>query len=184
MRHLERKQWTIIGLAGLIVAGFALLRFYPLIRRAGEISHIRRVQETNVARIRECAVQLPALRRQVESLKLETADYDRKIPQSRQFAELWQQIAEIMNRYSLGDQIVQPGPENVGGKVNCIPITIQCTGTLEQAFGFIAALRGLERAVRIEKCHLTNENDFSGRLKMNAVAMVFHQNSNDGRLGQ
>ena len=177
MKRLEKKQWVIIGLAGAIIAGFALLRFYPVIRRSAEIGRIRHAQEADVARVRECAVQLPDLRRQVDRLKLQTADYGRRIPEARQFAELWRQIAEVMNRLNLTDQIVEPGKENIGRKVNSIPITIQCAGRLDQLFEFLESLRRFDRTLRIEKCQLLNDSDFSGRLKLNAQATVFYQNA-------
>lgn len=177
MRQVEKQQWIIIGLCAVLVAGFALLRFFPLIRRSSEVRQVRRVQEADVARLRECAVQLPELRRKADALKEETAEYGRMIPQAPQFAELWQQIADVMNRLNLTDQIVQPGKENIGRTINSIPITIQCAGTLEQLFQFLGALRRFDRAVRIEKCQLLNDNDFSGQLKLNAVATIFYQTS-------
>ena len=93
-----------------------------------------------------------------------------------QFAELWQQIADVMNRLNLTDQIVQPGKENIGRTINSIPITIQCAGRSSSCSSF-SALRRFDRAVRIEKCQLLNDNDFSGQLKLNAVATIFYQTS-------
>ncbi len=179
MRHLERQQWIIIGLCGLIVAGFVFLRFYPLMQRSAEIREVRRIQETDVARVRECAIELPVLRRRADALRQQTRDYARSVPENRQFAELWQQIADVMNRYSLTEQIVQPGKENIGRTVNSIPITIQCAGSFDQLFEFLGALRHFDRVVRIEKCRLANDSDFAGRLKLNASAVVYYQNYKD-----
>ncbi|MBE0534300.1 MAG: type 4a pilus biogenesis protein PilO [Phycisphaerae bacterium] len=177
MTKPERQQWIIIGLAGAIIAGFALLRFFPLIRQSVAMRQTRGDQEAAVAKARECAVQLPALRRQADRLRLQNAEYSRRIPEARQFAELWQQIADTMNRHNLTEQIVQPGKETIGRTVNSIPITIQCAGSLEQVFQFVESLRRFERTVRIDKCRLLNDSDFSGRLKLNAEATVFYQNT-------
>ncbi len=118
---------------------------------------------------------IPALRTQADDLRVKLADYDRKIPPDRQFADLWQRMAEIMNRHNLQDQNVQPGAETTCKIVGCIPIAIQCSGTLDQIFEFLKSLADFQRLIRIDELQLQNDADYSGRIKLNAAAKVYYQ---------
>jgi len=175
MKRPEKKQVLIIAMAAVIVGGFAVLRFYPLAGEMADIRKIRRRQDMTVNQIRQYSMQIPLLRRQADELRKFLRDYDRRIPPNRQFADLWRRIAEVMNRHNLTEQIVQPGSETTGRTVGCIPITIQCSGTLEQLFEFLKSLDGFERVIRIEKLQLLNDQDFSGQAKLRADAKVYYQ---------
>ncbi len=175
MKYPERKQVQIIGIAAAVIVGFVVLRFYPLARRMRDIRHLRSAQDIAVTQVREYSIGIPVLRRQVGELRVSLADYARRIPPGRQFADLWHRIADVMNRHNLQDQIIQPGSETTGPTVGCIPITIQCSGTLEQVFEFLKSLADFERVIRIDKLQLLNDADFSGRIKLNADAKVYYQ---------
>lgn len=175
MKHPEKKQVQIIVIAAAIIVGFTVLRFYPLARRMARIRQTRVEQVAAVAQVRQYTLSIPALRRQAADLRVELVDYDRRIPGDRQFADLYHQMAEAMNRYNLKDQIVQPGGETTGQTVGCIPITIQCSGTLEQTFGFLKSLADFDRLIRIEELQLQNDAEYSGQIKLNAAAKVYYQ---------
>ncbi len=175
MKHPEKKQMQIIGIAAVIIVGFGVLRFYPLARRMAEIRRTRRQQSAAVAQVRQYTMGIPALRRQADDLRVKLADYDLRIPPDRRFADLWHQIAEAMNRHNLQEQVVQPGEETTGQIVGCIPIKIQCSGTFEQIFEFLKSLTEFERLIRIEELQLQNDSDYSGRIKLDATARVYYQ---------
>ena len=175
MKHPEKKQMQIIGIAAVIIVGFGVLRFYPLARRMAGIRGIQCRQSAATAQVRQYTMGIPAFRRQAEDLRVKLADYDRKIPPDRQFADLWYRMAEAMNRHNLQDQVVQPGRETTSQAIGCIPITIQCSGTLEQIFEFLKSLDDFERLIRIEELQLQNDAEHSGRIKLDAAAKVYYQ---------
>jgi Tfp pilus assembly protein PilO len=140
-----------------------------------DIRQVRSAQDIAVTQVREYSIGIPVLRRQAGELRVSLGDYARRIPPGRQFADLWHRIADVMNRHNLQDQIVQPGGETTGPTVGCIPITIQCSGTLEQVFEFLKSLSDFERVIRIDKLQLLNDADFSGRIKLSADAKVYYQ---------
>ena len=177
MKRPEKKQIQIIGIAAIIIVGFGLLRFYPLAMRMAKIRRTRGEQVAAVAQVRQYTMGIPAFRRQADDLRVELADYDIKIPGDRQFADLWHQMAEAMNRHNLQDRSVQPGAETTSQSVGCIPITIQCSGTLEQTFEFLKSLGDFERLIRIEEIQLQNDAEYSGWIKLNASAKVYYQAS-------
>ncbi len=175
MKHPEKKQVQIIGIAAVIILGFGVLRFYPLGRRMANIRRTRREQGAAVAQVRQYTMGIPALRRQADDLRAKLADYDLRIPPDRRFADLWRRMAEAMNRHNLQEQVVQPGAETTGPVVGCIPIKIQCSGTLEQIFEFLKSLADFERLIRIDQLQLLNDSDYSGRIKLDATAKVYYQ---------
>lgn len=175
MKQLEKKQVQIIVIATVIILGFGVLWFYPLARGMTDIRQFRSAQDLAVAQLRGYNMAIPLLRKQADELRVSLEGYSRSIPPNRQFADLWHQMADVMNRHNLQEQIVQPGGETTGPTVGCIPITIQCSGTLKQIFGFLKSLADFERVIRIEKLQLLNDADFSGRIKLGADARVYYQ---------
>ena len=175
MKHPEKKQIQIIGIAAVIILGFGILRFYPFAGRMANIRRTRCQQNAAMAQVRQYTMGIPALRRQADDLRVKLADYDLRIPPDRRFADLWHQVAEAMNRHNLQEQVVQPGGETTGQIVGCIPIKIQCSGTFEQIFEFLKSLADFERLIRIEELQLQNDAEYSGRIKLNAAAKVYYQ---------
>ena len=182
MKRFERQQLIIFALAVVIVAGFIGFRYYPLARSAKAAEYTATGQLTMIAQTNENIRQLPELRRDIDELCRATGNYDKKIPQERQFADLWRQIAEVMNKHNLQNQLVQPGAEIKGEKVNCIPISIKCEGSFKQIFELLQSLQGLQRLIRIESLNLANDNDFTGSIKMQADAKVYYQAYESGNI--
>ena len=179
MRVLEKQQLIILSIAAVLFVGFGAFRYYPLARQKRRIEKTNSEQMISAAKAKTYSMQLPFLRRHVDAVRDKTRDYDVKVPESRQFAELWQQLASVMNKHNLKDQLVQPGTEIQGTDVNCIPITMKCSGSLSQMFEFFKSLQDFERLIRIEDIKFVNSSDFSGQLEMNAQASVYYRSSGE-----
>jgi Tfp pilus assembly protein PilO len=177
MRCPERQQLIIIGAAVLIVSGFGAGRFYPLSRASAKVKSARASQEIAALKADQYRTMLPALGERAELLKSATWEFDIRIPESRQFADLWEQIADVMNRHDLKGQIVQPGSEIAGEDINCIPITIECSGSMSQIFDMLKSLGSFERMIRLEKLDIVNDGEFSGEVKLTAEAKVYYRNA-------
>lgn len=179
MKFLERQQLIILGLAVLIITGFGVFLYYPLTKQAKAVKQADAAQSAAAARADARNRRLPILRKKAETMQQKLHNYDKKIPQSRQFATLWRRIADVMNEHNLKDQLVQPGNEIEGAELNCIPISIRCSGKLNQIFEFLKSLEKFERVIRIEQFRLLNDRNFTGWLKMNAEANVYYRPSAD-----
>jgi Tfp pilus assembly protein PilO len=118
---------------------------------------------------------IPELKQQRDRLSVQLAPFDQKIPTGRNFAQLWQQIADVMNACNLSDQLVQPGLELKSDRLCSIPLTIECKGTLEQIFAFFQSLEGIDRLIRIEEVKLENDAAFDAAVKLSAKASVYYQ---------
>lgn len=176
MRCPERQQLIIIGVVFFVVAGFGAGSFYPLSRASTKLKSARAAQETAAVKVDHYRTMLPALREQATRLESSTSAFDIRIPERREFADLWEQIADVMNRYHLKGQIVQPGGEIAGDDINCIPISIQCSGSMSQIFDMLNSLSSFERMIRLEKLDIVNDSEFSGEVNLTAEAIVYYGN--------
>jgi Tfp pilus assembly protein PilO len=175
MKKPERKQIYIGAAAIVLIAAFALLLYRPL---HGKILQVRnaKAQQLEVERDAFNKQQnLPVMREKLIRTKKETGEFGDRIPADRQLGQLLQSIAEAMNSHRLKDQVVAPGSEVSLDKLNCIPVRMQCSGSMKQIFAFFRTLEGLERIIKIEQVQLKNNADLSGVVSMNALASVYYQ---------
>jgi len=181
MKFLQRQQIIIIVLVGALISGFAMFLYYPLAKQTKVVEQADAAQSSSAAKADARKQQLPLLRKKTEALARELQNFDKRLPASREFAVLWRQIADVMNKHDLKDQLVQPGNEIQGPQLNCIPISIRCSGRGGQIFEFLKSLESFERVIRIENFQLENDRDFTGWLKMNAEANVYYRSSPSGQ---
>ncbi len=176
---LEKQQILIIALVLTAIVCFVFFRYLPLTKKARQIDSEKQQQSALLEQLKDRNGQILELKEKVFELKDFTSDYDARIPDSRRFAVLWQEVADIMNHYGLTDQLVQPGQEVEGPNITCIPINIQCKGSMEGIFNFLQSIDKLDRLMQVEELGLENDSDFTGDLKMNAQAYVYYMNSGE-----
>jgi Tfp pilus assembly protein PilO len=119
--------------------------------------------------------QLPAFEKQRSELKSSVGDYDVKVPRDRDLGAFLQKITGLMNKHDLKEQLIQPGKELSDDQLSCIPVSMQCKGSLRQMFDFFRALQALDRLVRIQHVELSNAGDFSGEVSMRAETVVYYR---------
>lgn len=178
MRELDKKQTIILVLGAVILTGFAVFRYIPIVRKKLEMRKQISKHSLSMEQIQSYAGSLPELRLEKEQLQEQLEIYDVKIPEGKQFARLWQQIADAMNDCQLSEQSVQPGAEKVSEQLCCIPLSIECEGTLEQVFQFFQSLENFDRLVRVEEVQLENSAEFDATVRLNATANVYYQPDN------
>ena len=100
--------------------------------------------------------------------------FSENIPSSRKFALLYDEITEIMKKHNLTEQLIQPGKETEGRNITSIPISIQCSGKLEDIFEFFKSIESFDRLIRIEKLEMVNKTD-GDTIKMKADAKVYYR---------
>lgn len=177
MRVFERQQALILLAGGVIFVGFGLFRVIPILRHKQVLAKEMDQYIQSLEKMNTQSLKLPELKREKVQLEAQLPAFCEKIPEGRQFAQLWKQIADVMNECQLRDQLVQPGAEVKSGDLRCIPLKIECTGTLDQIFVFFQSLEAMDRLVCIESVQLENDSDFQARLKLNAAARVYYRPS-------
>ncbi len=175
MKRIDRHQTMILVLGAAILVGFGVFRYIPIVRKKLELKKQMAQQSLSMEEIKEYSRRLPELKLQIKELEGKQSDYLTKIPEGKQFSQLWQQIAEIMNECKLQDQLVQPGAEQKSDDLCCIPLQIECKGTLAQIFEFVQSVEQFDRLVCFEELQLENSDNFSAIVKMNAKVKVYYQ---------
>lgn len=179
---LDKQQLIIVGLGVVILCGFGIFQYIPVIRQKHAIREGMAQQDQLSEMICSQSALLPELKQQEKQLQEELIPFFKKLPQGRHFSQLWQQIADVMNECKLTDQLVQPGEELKSDQLCSIPLTLECRGSLEQLFAFFQAMENMDRLVRFEEVKLENDSDFNADVKLNAKANVYYQpdNRNNG----
>ncbi len=175
MNRPDNQQVMIITVAVIITVGFTLLRYVPLANRKTDVRQARSEAMMRADSLTTKTSQLSAMRQKAVALAGDLEKYDMQVPEGRNFAGLWQQIADVMNAHGLTDQLIQPADEIRGESINCIPISIQCTGNLNHVYELFNSLGELDRLIRIEHIQLLNNKDFNGIVKMQAKANVYYK---------
>ncbi|MCD6175503.1 MAG: type 4a pilus biogenesis protein PilO [Planctomycetes bacterium] len=172
---LDKQQLIILGLSAVILCGFGIFQYIPVIRQKHAIRDRMAQQDQISETICSQSALLPELKQQEKQLQEELVPFSKKVPQGRRFATLWQQVADVMNECKLTDQLVQPGEELKSDSLCSIPLTFECQGSLKQLFAFFQAMENMDRLIRFEEVKFENDSDFNAVVKLNAKANVYYQ---------
>jgi Tfp pilus assembly protein PilO len=175
MPFRERQQLAICVITGVIVGGFVLFRYLPLRGRMKALRQTKSAQALTIAKGAADNKQLFLLNEQLSKLQRELGNYEMNIPEQSDIGGFLHTIADLMNEYNLGEQIIEPHKEIKAENLNCIPVKMQCKGKLNQIFEFYRKLQRLDRLVRIELVKLSNDKDFNGQVSMEARAIIYYR---------
>lgn len=175
MKKPDKQQWIILLVGAVVIVGFGAFRYIPIVRQKLEVQNQMDQQNQIMDEICSASVLLPELKQEKKQFEEKLLSFDQKVPQGRNFASLWRQIAEIMNQCGLSDQSVQPGPEIKSQQLCSIPVTIECKGSMQQVFLFFSSLEQINRLVRIEQVTLDRDGDLNSRVGLKAQAKVYYQ---------
>lgn len=171
----EKKQMSLCILALMLVVDFFLFGHRPLYRELKEIKHAKTKHTFFNAKASAEGKQLSGLGEQLLKLREEVGNYEANVPRDKSLGTFLHKIANLMNEHNLHDQLIQPSKEIEVDKLNCIPITMQCKGGLEDIFDFYKSFQGLDRLVRIEQIRLINSDDLSGMVSMRVTAGIYYR---------
>lgn len=174
MLFRERQQFTIFIITAVLVGGFVLFSYLPLRGRMQAVRQIKSSQAHTIAKGDLDNTKLHQIKEQFSKLQGEIENYEARIPKSSDIGLFLHKIAELMNKHSLSEQVIEPYSEIKTDNLNCIPVRMQCKGKLFQIFEFFRELQGLDRLVRIEHVRLSNDNDFKGRIGMESRAIIYY----------
>jgi Tfp pilus assembly protein PilO len=171
----EKKQIAICVAAGAMVIAFVLFRYLPLRQRIKAAERIEAAQRLAISKASMEKAQMPVLREQLLALQRRVGNYQTSIPAEADLGAFLQQIADLMSKYNLKEQVIAPRREIAVEGLSCIPVDMQCKGKLAQFFEFYKRMQKLERLIRIEKVKLANDVDFSGQVSMQAEVVIYYK---------
>jgi Tfp pilus assembly protein PilO len=174
------KQQVLIIMAAVVLAcGYVAFRYLPMRKLSMELNQEKATQESLIAQAEVKEAQLPGLQKHLEELQEKLANFDSSIPTDTQLGQFLGKIASLMDEHDLSEQQIAPQNPIENTQLVCIPVTMKGTGRLEQIRDFCQSLQQLNRAIRIEKFHLTNDNEYSGRVHMETEAVIYHRKQTD-----
>jgi Tfp pilus assembly protein PilO len=171
----ERQQIMICIVAGVIVCVFMLFVYMPLQRQMKAIRQTKATQTLAIAKIAADSKQLPLMKEQLLALRARLEGYEANIPEQNTFGGFLGKIADLMNENSLKEQEVKPFEVIEAERFNCIPISMNCKGSLRQIFNFYRQLQALDRLVRIEQVKLSNGSNYDGQVSMETKAVIYYR---------
>ncbi|MHC4288172.1 MAG: type 4a pilus biogenesis protein PilO [Planctomycetota bacterium] len=177
---LDKQQVIILGLSVVMLCGFGVFQYIPMVRQKHAILEGMAQQDQLSEKICSQSALLAELKQRGKQLQEKLIPFTKKVPQTRQFSQLWQQIADVMNECKLTDQLVQPGKELKSDQLCSIPLTLECRGSLKQVFAFFQAMENMDRLIRFEEVKFENDSDFNALVKLNAKANVYYQSDDKG----
>ncbi|WP_169853123.1 type 4a pilus biogenesis protein PilO [Anaerohalosphaera lusitana] len=178
MQMCERQQLLIIAVALGILGIFGAAIYAPLARQTMRLKTTKASVHDENGKVKSQIERIPSTVREKRELAAAVGDFEAKIPTERRFAQVWEQLAEVMNEEGLTDQLIQPGVEVKGkDELVCIPLSIECTGDLGQIYAFFRSLEELERLIRVDRLEISEDKDSDGKLKMTANAKIFYRRS-------
>ena len=121
MKRIDKQQLAILIVGAIILIGFGIFQYMPIVRQKLAIKEQMTQQSLSMEQIQECSRRLPELQQLKGQLTEQLQAESGKIPEGKQFAQLWQQIAQVMNECSLQNQLVQPAAEKKSEDLCCVP---------------------------------------------------------------
>ncbi|MDD5459702.1 MAG: type 4a pilus biogenesis protein PilO [Phycisphaerae bacterium] len=165
------KQFGIIGVVILLVAT-AGYKIYSCGKSGGEIEKQRKIYMQSIDKAIAQKNNLPQLAEELDRLETQIVNFDAAIPAQGDLGGFLQQIADLMNRNKLANQLIQPEKEIELSETNCIAVNMQCTGQLQRIFDFFEELENMPRIVRFEKLALDSDR-FSGNVNMKTRIYIY-----------
>lgn len=180
MNVSEHQQRLIAAVGILLIAGFSGYRFAALWQQRKALDDSVEQSQQTLADIHRQSARLPGLEKELAQKRQQAEAFDRRIPVGRSFAELWRQIADLMNAHRLIDQTVQPGSPIEDARLGAIPLTLSCRGSMQDIYAFFRAMEQQDRLIRFEQVELSNDGNFSGVVKLTAKAQLYYQPEKKG----
>jgi Tfp pilus assembly protein PilO len=171
----NKQQISVYIVAGMLITDFIFFGYLPSHQRIKSLSRASAQQAQIISNAAAQQTALPEMRKKLQQYLDMTENFEAVIPAQRKLGEFLQQIDNIIRENELTNQIVAPEAEIKAEDVSCIPIAIECKGSLLHIFKFFQSLQQLDRLVRVEHVKLENDKSFNGIVKMNTRIVIFYR---------
>jgi len=189
MQFFQRYKLVILAAAGAVVMAIFVFWYVPLQRSKARLIQAKMARQSALRQRQTQMQQLPKFGEQIERLRAEVGDFHSKIPAGRPaYGGFLEQITWLMNKHNLQEQSVQPQQQIEAEQVNCIPVNVQCKGSLGEIFEFFKSLQsqsGLKRQIRIAHVELANEqqlNPDKSQVSMRACIGIYYTPRRPGQI--
>ena len=167
----------VVAAAGF--GGFVLFRYIPLSRNFSAVKSARAEQNMIIAKGISDGEQLPVFTDQLQKLQEKLDNYEAKLPRQKDLGLFLKEIDKLMDNHNLKNQAIKPLEEIRINELICIPVSMECTGSLTDVFAFYKNLQAIDREIQIRQVKLKNTGDYSGQIKMEAQIIIYYRTQAD-----
>ncbi len=158
---MTKQQNMAVFAAILVVAGaaYALVVYLPQTRRLtavrDQLARVNEQYEQDAVKART----IPQLQADVEQLKREFHNFDRRLPNQQELGEFLREISSTGEAGQLANQTITPGNPSSGPLYNRLPILMDFRCSFVELVEFLGRLNGMTRLTRVEKIQMTPAGD-------------------------
>jgi Tfp pilus assembly protein PilO len=165
-----KQNWLVlvVPLAMLAAAGGAV--YYPQHR---ELSHLtERIQDKRelLDGDLETVARLPELIKEVEDMKRQYRNFDRRLPKRQELGEFLREITLNLPKENLTSDRIEPGNPTREERFQTLPIRMHLRGGFLSLTRFLHRVEDMERLARVDKLSMEAEpgdDELSIDMRMN-----------------
>jgi Tfp pilus assembly protein PilO len=163
-----KESWVVLAILAAMVLGATVVVYLPQGRELEGIkSEIAQTQidiETDAQQV----ASVPALVRQIETMRNQYKDFDRKLPKRKDLGEFLRQINGSIASENLTNQLIEPGNPVKEELFHTLPIIMRFKGSYMSMASFLNRIDNMERLTRVQKLVISTGPDaLNFELQMN-----------------
>ncbi|MFW6154797.1 MAG: type 4a pilus biogenesis protein PilO [Planctomycetota bacterium] len=172
---MSKRQNMAIFAAILLVAAVAhvVLVHLPQTRRLtavrDQLARVRQQYAQDAVKART----IPQLQTDVEQLKREFHNFDRRLPGQRELGEFLREISSTGEAGQLANQVIKPGNPSSGPLYNRLPILMDFRCSFGELVHFLGRLNDMTRLTRVEKIQMTPAADEERMLDVHMKVNIY-----------
>jgi Tfp pilus assembly protein PilO len=116
------------------------------------------------------------MRTQVEQLKAQFRDFDRRLPRQQELAGFLREISGSARAGQFHGQVIEPGSPTAGALYDCLPIVMRFDCSFSDLASFLEGLGVMTRLSRVERLDVT-EGHSPGLLHVQAQINIYFTES-------
>jgi len=162
-----------VAVVAVLIGGYSLVVHFPQSNRLDsvrdKISRVAQQCEEDAAK----AEHIPQMQADVERLKSEFQDFDRRLPRQQELGEFLREISSTGIAGELDDQMIKPGNPSTGSLYNRLPILMDFTCSFTELVGFLNRLNAMPRLTRVERITVSPTTDATERVKVHMQVNIY-----------
>jgi Tfp pilus assembly protein PilO len=151
MRKNSKDTLVGLGLIAALAAAAAVAVYLPQRRRLIEVRTAIATQKSELEAQTSKVRAVPALIRQVQTMRASYRGFDRRLPRSRDLFEFLEQIGASLDAAKLTSRSIEPGQPTAQELFHTLPIIFRCAGGYAELTDFLTRLTQMERLTRIHR---------------------------------
>ncbi len=166
MDQIGKSTLLMLGAVAAVVAVATFMIYMPQSRQLKLVRTQIVTQEQSLMADSEMASVVPLMLEQVQAMKRQYKDFDRRLPKRQELGGFLREISADLEEKELTGQLIEPGSPASEELFHTLPIIMRFNGSYLSVASFLRSLEDMERFTRIEKLQITRDKKASGSAKL------------------